>query len=91
MSADIDVGYMSTPDKLGVVLNPNQSFVVMDAIVVSTYLPGDIMLCSTQLIHTVALHSSGSPSITKHDSAIMLPGHWTTEKTKSLAGIRKDA
>lgn len=55
MSADIDVGYMSTPDKLGVVLSPNQSFVVMDAIVVSTYLPDDIMLCSTQLTHTVAV------------------------------------
>ena len=26
MSADIDVGYMSTSDKLGVVLSPNQSF-----------------------------------------------------------------
>ena len=26
MSADIDVGYMSTPDKLCVVLSPNQSF-----------------------------------------------------------------
>ena len=49
MSADIDVGYMSTPDKLGVVLNPNQSVVVMDEILVSTYLPDDIMLYSTQL------------------------------------------
>ena len=50
MSADIDVGCMSTPDKLGVVLNPNQSVVVMDEILVSTYLPDDIM--QKKLVHS---------------------------------------